>query len=204
MGYGIQVEMLPLTDNGIVKTRNHLQWLEARKNIEKEPFGSSNSTANGVIIECPGLNDVLFNRGKSCQYHPGNVTFKGMLESRKDKHLISNQTAKKELAWEVIKKVEANNGRFLYWDKSGWWVEFRDRSEIRHKVATSLRDFNKQMRAKENLRTTKSSTLAFQGQDGKKRKRGIRSDERASSSLCNVFDCNPCTNSDNEALWSGC
>lgn len=171
MTFGIHPAMLPVTDNGIIKTRNHIQWLEARECIERDAYGSVNTTVSGgAIVECPGINDVLFNRGKSCQYHPGNVTFRNKLESKKEEHLIANQTMKKEIAWEIMKDVENRIGRFLHWDKPGWWVEFENRTEIRHKIATSLRDFNKHTRAAKNRQNTHSSTNVFRNQESKKRK----------------------------------
>jgi len=166
MCYGIHAEMIPITENYVIKTRNHSQWLQARKCVELDPFGSVRTTADGgLVIECPGLNDVLFNRGKSCQFHPGNVIFRGALESTKRKHWLANQTVKKQLAWQLMEEVEKKNGRFLHWSKPGWWVKFRDRGEIRHKIATSLRDFNK-------VQVVDSSTSTFRNQQGaKKRKR---------------------------------
>ena len=46
-----------------------------------------------------------------------------------------------------------------------------DRSEVRQKVAMSMRDFNRKSNAAENHQSNKSSTLAFERQDGNKRKR---------------------------------
>lgn len=184
MGFGIHPEMIPVTDNGTIKTRNHVQWLETHQLIEKAPYGSLRETGGGAVVDCPGINDVLFHRGKSCQYHPGNVTFKSMLESKKRQHMAANQTMKKEIAYDIMVDVENRTGRFLYWDKSGWWVEFDNRTEIRHKVATSLRDFNKQTRAANNRQNTHSSTHVFR--EAKKQKRGHPDDSDVSS------DCSAC------------
>eukprot|EP00531_Pseudo-nitzschia_arenysensis_P001892 CAMPEP_0116146866 /NCGR_PEP_ID=MMETSP0329-20121206/17413_1 /TAXON_ID=697910 /ORGANISM="Pseudo-nitzschia arenysensis, Strain B593" /LENGTH=520 /DNA_ID=CAMNT_0003642683 /DNA_START=86 /DNA_END=1648 /DNA_ORIENTATION=- len=181
MGFGIQPEMIPVTDNGTIKTRNHVQWLETRKLIEKNPYGSLAETSGVAVVGCPGINDVLFHRGKSCQYHPGNVAFRSMLESKKRQHLAANQTMKKEIAYDIMVDVENSTGRFLYWDKSGWWVEFENRTEIRHKVATSLRDFNKQTKAANNRQNTHSSTHVFRGPEAKKQKRDHRGDSDESS-----------------------
>ena len=172
MGFGIHPETIPLTHNDTLKTRNHTQWLETRKLIERESYGSLIEAAEvgSAVVDCPGINDVLFHRGKMCKYHPGNVAFRGMLESKKCQHLAANQTMKKEIAYEIMVEVERRNGRFLYWDKSGWWVEFGNRSVIRHKVATSLRDFNKQTKAANNRQNTNSSTSVFRDPDAKKRK----------------------------------
>ncbi len=184
MCFGINPEMIPVSESGTIKTRNFLQWLETFKSIEHNPYGSSVTIAGGRdAVDCPGTNDVLFHRGKSCQHHPGNVAFRGMLESKKRQHLVANQTMKKEMAWEIMAEVERRNGRFLSWDKSGWWVEFDDRTEVRHKVATSLRDFNKKARAANNRQNIHSSTSQFRGQVSKKQKREHSSDSDDSTCL---------------------
>ena len=109
-----------------------------------------------------------------------------MLEAKKRQHLAANQTMKKEIAWEIMAEVERRNGRFLSWDKSGWWVELDDRIEVRHKVATSLRDFNKKARAANNRQNTHSSTSKFRGQVAKKQKveHTDSSDDTDNSSSC--------------------
>ena len=185
MGFGIHPAMIPVTYNGTIKTRNHVQWLETYKTIEKDPYGSPKISNNGgAVVDCPDSNDVLFHRGKSCQYHPGNVAFRSMLESKKRQHLESKQTIKKEIAWDIMKEVERRGGRFLYWDKSGWWVELKNRTEIRHKVATSLRDFNKQTRAAQRRQNTHSSTHLFRGKGSKKQKRDHQDSDSGSDCTC--------------------
>jgi len=165
MGYGIPVSQIPATDTGVVKVKNYNQWLRTRRLVEKDP------TANAQICECPGLNDVLFRRAGSCLAHPGNARFKNMLESKKEKHVNSNQTEKRDIAWSIVELVECKNGRFLSWDtKKTCWMIMTDRVEIRQKVAMSIRDFNLQSKAAENQQSYQSSTNAFQHHDGKKRK----------------------------------
>ncbi|MGK3760356.1 MAG: hypothetical protein ACI8RD_012673 [Bacillariaceae sp.] len=85
MGYGIPVDLLPLTDTGNIKTKNLLQWIKVRKDlsesIAKEHNGIiSYARASGLIhsnIECPGLNDVIFRSGKHHMIHPGKYLFRG-------------------------------------------------------------------------------------------------------------------------------
>lgn len=166
MGYGIPVSYIPATDTGAVKVKNHSQWLRLRKQIEKDPIANSN------VCECPGLNDVLFRRAGSCMAHPGNVRFKNLLECQKEKHTNSNQTEKRDIAWSIVEEIENNGGRFFSWcTRQTCWVQMTDRLDIRQKVAMSIRDFNRQSKAVENHQSTKSSTSAFECQDGKKRKR---------------------------------
>ena len=166
MGYGIPVSHIPATDTGAIKVKNHNQWLKNRKKIEKGSFDHS------TICECPGLNDVLFRRAGSCLAHPGNALFKNLLESKKEEHMNSNQTEKRDIAWSIVDDIEKRNGRFFKWNtKETYWMQITDRSEIRQKVAMSIRDFNRQTKAVQNYQSTKSSTDAFEHQDGNKRKR---------------------------------
>lgn len=108
LGYGIPVSHIPATDTGVVKVKNHNQWLRIRKQLEKDP------TSHVNICECPGLNDVLFRRAGSCLAHPGNTIFKNLIESKKDQHTNSNQTEKRDIAWSIVEDVERRNGRFFH------------------------------------------------------------------------------------------
>lgn len=165
LGYGIPISFIPDTDTGAVKLKNHSQWLRIRKLIENDPDLRTD------ICECPGMNDVLFRRAGSCSAHPGNAWFKNVLEAKKDEHKTSNQTEKRDISWSIVEDVERRNGRFFKWDTSQTcWIQMTDRSEIRLKVAMSIRDFNRQSRAIENRQSMKSSTDVFHAARNKKRK----------------------------------
>lgn len=165
MGFGIPVSLLPDTDTGVVKVKNHIQWLKIRKQLEGDPIAQAN------ICECPGLNDVLFRRAGTCLTHPGNFIFKNLLESIKDEHNNSNQSEKRDISWSIVKDIESRNGRFFKWcTNTTCWIRMTDRSEIRLKVAMSIRDFNRHERAVQNSQSTKSSTNAFCNENKRKRK----------------------------------
>jgi hypothetical protein len=79
MGYGVPIDLLPVTETGNVKTKYLSMWCKVRKSIEDKNKSKSNSSTNkcnnnsGVAsdenggnvsaeqtsIECPGLNDVV-------------------------------------------------------------------------------------------------------------------------------------------------
>jgi len=165
MGFGIPVSLLPDTDTGVVKVKNHIQWLKIRKQLEGDPIAQAN------ICECPGLNDVLFRRAGTCLTHPGNFLFKNLLESIKDEHNNSTQSEKRDISWSIVKDIESRNGRFFKWcTNTTCWIRITDRSEIRLKVAMSIRDFNRHARAVQNSQSTKSSTNAFCNENKRKRK----------------------------------
>lgn len=99
-GYGIPFEHVPISWTGKVKIQYLKQWMRIRLAIEKHTIhnqhggknnngtssgsdGSSDESPNpaGDIIECPQLQDVVFRQGTSGVSHPGNVTFRSLIES---------------------------------------------------------------------------------------------------------------------------
>lgn len=189
MGFGIPVQLLPTTESGVIKTKNHMQWLKTRRFLEKNA-GSDPTTKPGNLlgaIECPALHDVLYERNKPCIFHPGNCLFKGLIEAKKDEHALLTQTGKRDFSWSIVGEVEKLGGRFLTWDRRGFWIQLSDRSEIRLKVATSLRDFNKHARAVGRCQTV-SSVCKVSFDDGHgtvqnlKKRRVVVTDDEASQS----------------------
>jgi hypothetical protein len=164
MTYGIPVDLIPRTGTGNIKTKNHQQWIKTRKVIEE--------TKEEGLIECPGMNDVIFRFGKSYLSHPGNAIFRGLIEANFVEHSDAiNTDAKIAVTWRIVEDIERRGGRFLVWDKRGWWKVTSDRAQIRSKVAVSLKEHKKKVIAKTNVQFNSSSTYQFERQDGGKRKR---------------------------------
>jgi len=156
MSYGVLPDLLPLTETGNIKLKNHLQWIQARKLIDEKKYNQDS------IVECPALHDVVFKKaGKSWRLHPGDVYFRGLIESKHREHLMSNQTEKKELVWLIVEEIESRKGRFVAWDERGWWVEVRERLEIRKKVAIAFRNFNSRHKLIQKRQSCESSTAVF-------------------------------------------
>ena len=185
LGYGIPIELLPLTETGNVKTKNFHQWLKVRKAIESSSSPLGNDT-NGTI-ECPCLNDVVFRFGTSYLSHPGNVMFLGIIESKSFEHTVASQEEKKAITWWVIQQVvEKRKGRFLSWDsKLGSWSLLTDPNQVRNKVAVCFREQKKRHKARQNRQMSESSTSKFQRQDGAKRRR--TDDSQVNSDGCMAF-----------------
>jgi hypothetical protein len=184
--FGIPTELIPLTDTGKVKMKNHNQWLKLRRVKEQR-----NDVEND-LVECPNLNDVVFRVGKSYLTHPGNSFYRGLVEECFQQHNEApTSDSKVELSWHIIGEVERRGGRFLVWDNAnGWWTVLTDRNQIRSKVAISLKEQKKKKNPplKDNhtffLPTMTASTrnvtsdisgdtnpYQFERQDGRKRKR---------------------------------
>jgi hypothetical protein len=168
MGYGIPVDLLPVTETGNVKTKQLLQWIKVRKALES----GNKSSPDEPIIECPFKHDIIIRFGKAYLSHPGTVMFRGILESFYEEH--SNAASKDEkvaITWKIVEAVEQKGGRFLVWNNGGWWVELKDRAQVRAKVAVSMKDHSKRIQALRNVQATSCSTYQFERQDWRKRKR---------------------------------
>jgi hypothetical protein len=68
LSYGLPIDTLPFNDCAECKVKQHLQWLQTRRNQEQTPLLPG---AARVVI--PGRFDVLFGRGKPMQERPGNL-----------------------------------------------------------------------------------------------------------------------------------
>jgi hypothetical protein len=164
MSFGIPVDLIPKTGTGKIKTKNLQQWIKIRKVIEE--------TKEDNPIECPGMHDVVFRFGKSYLSHPGNATFRGLIEANFEEHNQATTTeAKVAVTWRIVEDIENRGGRFLVWDKRGWWKVTTDRSLIRSKIAVSLKEHKKRVVAHTKIQHISSSTYKFERQDGGKRKR---------------------------------
>ncbi len=162
MGYGIPIDLLPISPTGNVKTLMLHQWIKVRKMIESKHFSSSDSGTESSgddsssvaenAIECPNLNDVVFRPGKSYMIHPGNVMFRSLIESKLQEHFAATRSEKAAIAWSIVREVELKGGRFLKWNNRGWWAEFEDRSEIRYKIPSYFRDFTRNSKARKKRR----------------------------------------------------
>jgi len=170
-GFGVPIELIPLTDTGNIKTTYLKQWMKLRRMIEVMKVTEGTDDTFVSIIECPGSNDVVFRSGTSMSCHPGNVRFRCLVESKHEIPSIVSQTTQAELAEQLIEEIEVVGGRFLKWDNRGYWEEIKDRLAIHTKVALSIRDFKYKTKAQRNRQTNQSYTYLFQCQDGNKRRK---------------------------------
>ena len=165
-GYGIPVELIPVTGTGNIKLVYWKQWIRLRKLIEK----MREERIESSIIECPGFNDIVFRTGTALTCHPGNVMFQSVIESKMKEHAVASQVEKIAITRDIIDFLQQKKGRFLKWYSGGYWIELTEPALIYGKVANSVRDFKRKSFAKQNQQNTQSSTSIFQNQDGKRRK----------------------------------
>ena len=204
LGYGIPVDLIPITETGTIKTKNQLTWIKARKAIEAyedeqelmakkrmmammtrmmmlaengqwpentsmflnatEGTTTKSTAAGGRPIECPARNDVCFRFGIAYLFHTGNSHFRDIMEANMKQHTAAQSAVDKvQVTWKVVEELERTPGgcRFLEYDRRGWWVEIRDRTVKRNKVAHAMKEHKKRMDARAKVQTQDSCTSSF-------------------------------------------
>ena len=134
MTYGIPIDSLPLTMDGELKKKNHMEFLKIRQEME--------ATIGLPRILLPTHRDVLFGRGKPFREHLGNLKMFEMIDGQLD-HYESLSTKQKTAAiaamFSAVKKAD---GRFLKQDKNSCWVEVDEKAakeKVSHAFRTRLR-----------------------------------------------------------------
>jgi hypothetical protein len=175
-GYGFPVSLIPLTDGGTVKTKQLIQWIQSKTLMEEKLRDESDAKE---YIDCPSSNDVVFRIGTASLDHPGNVYFRELIAIHYQQHNTASSSEEKvKVSLKIVQQVTERGGRFLEWDRSiGYWTPMVDRSQIRVKVALTLRDFKKVVKAAMKSQSNSSATSSFTSQDGRKRQRTEARDE---------------------------
>jgi len=168
-GFGIPVEMIPITDTGNVKRTYLYQWIKVRKSIESNE--NAGATKSQTMILLPRSNDVLIRTGTTTLSHPGNVFFRGLIEMKHEEFRSGSEFTQSFLAEDIVEEIERLKGHFLTWDSRGFWTDLRDRNQIIFKVEVSIRDFKVKLKARKNVQIAHSSTNRFQLQHESRTKR---------------------------------
>jgi hypothetical protein len=137
MTYGIPTQEIPATSSGVIKTKNHSQWINSRKALEE----MRESVASRDVVIHPGNDDVLFSQGGSKTRHYGNVKFRSVLQKYMEEYqsVGKDKAILKAVRNKVIKHVEAAGGSFLMLDKKmNWWVPISDPVDLDDKIASSF------------------------------------------------------------------
>jgi len=120
-GFGIPVEILPITHSGNVKRTCLYRWIRVRQFLEsgQKLIGTSNIRSDDSIILLPRSNDVLFRTGTTATAHPGNAHFRSLIELKYEEVILGCELTQAILAEEIVREIERMNGRFLKWDNRG-------------------------------------------------------------------------------------
>lgn len=155
-GYGIPMDLLPITKTGSIKVKYLNDWIRIRNMLEgigDQSFVGKKSVLTRVVI-CPGLTDVVFRQGTPSMTNPGNVIFRDTIMNILEEHYSQHryleghqqQPAQIEAScnWLIETTQHTKGGRFLEWDKQlNVWVKMTDRLKIKSKVIIAYRDVNK-------------------------------------------------------------
>lgn len=120
MTYGIPTDHIPLNENGVLKTKGHLEFvnvLAARDRLRlhgREP------------ILVPLNTDILSGKGKPFQLHVGNQMMKHLVEEVLQEYNEVDKSGKTRIIQGVVQTLKQTKGcRFLSKD-SGAWLEVGD------------------------------------------------------------------------------
>ena len=174
MSYGIPVELMNIDSDGNIKQEYVDIWIQRQREEEKRQqqkqlienislddnnpassdaatngsSGPTNSSVNDNEIELIATNkDILLGRGVPIQSHPGNVKLAQMIEERWSQYNEATKLDKTAMAWDIVRIIQDNGGRFLERDKSdiGKWTITSD-DTARYKVAYGFRSHMKAIR----------------------------------------------------------
>lgn len=106
--------------------------------------GAGNVDNNKITPSTEGIRlyssqDVLFGRGGGTNIHPGNVTFRKMIEAKRNDYLMASKNDKPDISRSIVCAIRQTNGRFLQKDEeTQLWFEVGDDS-AREKTSQALR-----------------------------------------------------------------
>jgi hypothetical protein len=135
MTYGFPVDHLPLTMDGELKCKNHLDWIKMRKKQER-----AIRLEERIVV--PAHADVLFGRGKPFREHIGNMRLFNMLDTHRERYESANLKEKTKVIIEMVRGIQSENGRFLRQEEGCVWVVVNDklaREKVSHGFRTRIR-----------------------------------------------------------------
>ena len=130
--YGIPPHIIPINDDGRIRLKNHLEFLQGRKTGEQLLRGGETN-----VIYLPLNSDILFGRGKPIQQTPGNLRLGAIVDSFVSEYHRRNKQEKTALATQIVELVKSASGRFLS-KNSGIWMVVSD-DVAREKVSGLFR-----------------------------------------------------------------
>lgn len=146
-GYGIQPSMLPITSSGILKYNNHSQFLSVQRDREMDPVNFLKCFAS-----CPTSEDVVFRQGPAFKNNPGNIFFRELIHQFCEEHRNASRDEKHAITKLLMEEIQDRQGRFLMWNpKRKCWNVCEDSSVIRKKIASALKQYNRQRKAAQEL-----------------------------------------------------
>lgn len=135
-----------------VKTTNQQDWVHVQRAKERQQDKSNGEE----IIECPRSQDVVVRKGQRYRNNPGNLRYRALIERLADKHQAADKAEKYEITLRIVQEIEGSDGRFLDWTRKMWIVS-KDRNKNRNKVASAIKQYNRQRTATQQLNQLKTT-----------------------------------------------
>jgi len=76
-------------------------------------FQSPSEMGAGKLIKNPNPQDVLCGRGAPVTFHPGNATFRDLIERSQAEYLCAKRSDKPQIATFILDEIKSLGGRFL-------------------------------------------------------------------------------------------
>ena len=120
MTFGIPEHLLPVTENGEMKLKKHVEWMKLR--IKQESLVHS-----GVFnaIELPLHTDILLRKGKRHHGNGGMAHLHALVDQCLPAYEGSSRKDRSTIVADIVAAVKDRGGRFLSMD-TGIWVEVDD------------------------------------------------------------------------------
>jgi hypothetical protein len=144
MTYGIPHHLIPLTDGGKIKLKNHVEYIEMRRAAEEY-------AQHGMVetVQLPLASDVLLGRGRPIQEHAGNMRLKAIVdEYLSTYHTATNTKIKTKITADIVHLIKKTSCRFLS-KESGVWIEVSDdvaRDKVSHLFRARKKDYTPKKR----------------------------------------------------------
>jgi hypothetical protein len=112
---------------------------DKNNNINNTNKSSTENTTENVK---PRETDVLFGRGGATLRHPGNQTYRYLVNLNRKLYEASPVSIKRLVSWSIITAIRHQGGRLLKIDDNGTWFYMGDTEAI-SKTSQAIRDLRK-------------------------------------------------------------
>jgi hypothetical protein len=138
MTYGIPDQAVPLSKDGEIKLKSHIEWIKMQK--KREEYAREGVVAE--MIELPSHTDFLIGRGKPTQGHICNMRLHAIIDDSLPRYEEASKREKTVIAGDIVAMIKAGgSGRFLS-QETGVWMEVPD-DVARGKVSQLFRSRRK-------------------------------------------------------------
>lgn len=105
-------------------------------------------STDGAGVTDPRDTDVLCGRGGAALRHPGNQTYRRLVNLNKGLYITCLKTEKLKISRSIVAAIREQNGRFLEKDsKSGQWFDIGDKKAV-EKTSQALREGQPRLKKK--------------------------------------------------------